>query len=230
MKKITTITILILLIVTSVVPQTGCSEKGEVIHSIDWVDFIKFNNIMYLRTIQPLPYSEEELEYFDEIHFRVEGNINTPGHQIKDGDAAYLDRGTQIYSISGYSPYFRLVAKVDAELYLFEADTNPDAKKGVDLLDIKDKVVYIGVNSPVDGKTELASITEQNLVSNLIEMVLEASVDQAIRLSGNQQVFIEFHLKDGTSVTRSFWSDTGELHRGIILPEEFSEIIKSFIP
>jgi hypothetical protein len=230
MKKLTIIIILVMLLAATIIPQTGCGGKGEVIYNIDWVDFIKFNNITYLRTIQSLPYSEEKLEYFGEIQFRVEGNVSTPDYQIKDGDAAYLDKGTRIYSINGYSPNFRLVAKVGTELYLFEADTNPNARTGVDLLDIRGKVEYIGINSPVDGKTELNSIIEQDLVSRLVEMILEAPVDQTIRLSGNKQVFLEFHLKDNTSVNRSFWSDTGELHRGILLPDEFRETIKPFIP
>ena len=55
---------------------------------------------------------------------------------------------------------------------IYEADTNPHAKKGADLLDIGGKVEYIGINSPLDGKTELASIKEESLVSSLVEMVL----------------------------------------------------------
>src|SRR4030042_1542039 len=89
---------------------------------IDWVDFIRFNGITYIRTVQQLPYSEEELEYFDEVQFRVDVNIDALGYQIKDGDAAYLDEGTRIYSIKGYSPDFRLVAETGTELLLFEAD------------------------------------------------------------------------------------------------------------
>jgi heat shock protein HslJ len=230
MKKFITITVLILLLVTAILQQTGCSGGGTVKYEIDWVDFIKFNGITYLRTFQLLPYSEEELEYFDEVQFRVDVNIDAPGYQIKDGDAAYLDKGTRIYSIKGYSPGFRLVAETGTELLLFEADTNPDAETGADLLDIGGKVEYISINSPIDGKTELASITEQDLVSSLVEMVLNVPVDQTDRTSGNQQLFIEFHLRDGTKVNRSFWSDTGILQRGILLPDDFWETIKPFVP
>jgi heat shock protein HslJ len=220
---------MIILIAAAINLPAGCSKETDRIDKIDWVDFIKFNGITYLRTIQSLPYSEEELEYFDEIRFRVEGNVDTPDYESKDGDAAYLDEGTQIYSISGYSPDFRLVAKMGTELLLFEADTNPNAETGSDLLDIGGKVEYIGINDPVDGKTELASITEPDLVSRLVEMVLEAAVDQTVRSSGTQ-IFIEFHLRDGTKVNRSFWAGTGELHRGIMLPDDFWETIKPLIP
>ena len=58
-------------------PETN---KGNVVVNIDWVNFIKFNGITYLREVQSLPYSEEDLEYFDEVQFRVEGNINQLGN------------------------------------------------------------------------------------------------------------------------------------------------------
>jgi len=198
--------------------------------NIDWVDFIRFNDITYIRTVQQLPYSEDELVYFDEVQFRVDANIDTLGYQIKDGDAAYLNEGTRIYSIEGYSPDFRLVAKTGMELLLFEADTNPNARTGTDLMDIEGKVEYIGINSPVDGITELASITEQDMVFSLVEMVLDSPVDQTSRIYGSQQLFIMFHLRDGTRVNRSFWSDTGKLQRGIMLPDDFWEMIKPFVP
>ena len=231
MKKLITIG-LALLLATTLIFQPGCSqEKGEKLTTIDWVDFIKFNDITYLREFVPLDsLAEEDLKYYDKIQFRLEGNVSEPGYQLKNGDAAYLDEGTQIYSIKGYSADFRLAAKVGAELYLFEADTNPNARTGTDLLDIGGKVEYIGINSRIDGKTELASIKEESLVSSLVEMVLNAPVDQTVRLWGEEQIFIVFYLSDGTEVNRSFWIDTGKLQRGILLPDEFGEIIKSFVP
>ena len=221
---------IVILMVGLVVLSCQSSIGSTSLTNIDWVDFIRFNGITYIRTVQHLPYSEEELEYFDEVQFRVDINIDAPGYQIKDGDAAYLDEGTQIYSIKGYSPDFRLVAKTGTELHLFEADTNPKARTGTDLLDIEGKVEYIGINSPVDGITELASITEQDMVFRLVEMVLDSPVDQTSRIYGSQQLFIMFHLRDGTRVNRSFWSDTGKLQRGIMLPDDFWEMIKPYVP
>ncbi len=236
MKKLIT-TVLALLLATALISQPSCSQetdsidKGNVIVDTDWVNFIKFNDIMYLRKVVPLDsLAEEDLKYYDKTKFKVADNVNELGYRIKNGDAAFLEEGTLIYSIKGYSPDFRLVAKVGAELYLFEADTNPNATKGADLLDIGGKVEYIRINGGMDGKTEMASIKEKTLVYSLVEMVLNAPVDQTVRLRGEEQVFIAFYLKDGTNVSRSFWIDTGELHRGIMLPDEFGRTIKSFIP
>ncbi len=221
-----------LLLVVTLIAQAGCSQdRIDKVTFIDWVDLIKFNGITYVRKFVPLDsLAEDDFKYYDKTKFKLADNVKEPGYQVKDGDAAYLDEGTPVYSIKGYSPDFRLVAKVGAELYLFEADTNPDATKGADLLDIEGKVEYIGINSPIDGKTELASIKEESLVSSLVEMVLNAPVDQTVRSSGGSQLFIAFYLKDSTEVSRSFWPDSGVLSRGILLPDEFGRTIKSFIP
>ena len=193
-----------------------------------YVDIIKFNDITYLskRGVQT-SFAEEDLLYFDEVKFKIIGNVNTRDYRVKNGDASFLEEGTTIYSIKGYSPDFRLVAKTGTEMILYEADSNPHAKKGADLLDISGKVEYIGVNSGIDGTTELASITEEGLVTELVDMILEAPVDQTFRLHEGKQYVIAFYLNDGTVVKRGYSVRSGDLSRGIMLPDEFGEIIES---
>ena len=236
--KLITIATLALLATSTLMPQLSCNaeadrddnkEPASGVHvEIDWVDFIKFNDITYVRKVVPLDsFAEEDLKYFDKTKFKVADNVDDLNYSSRNGDAAFLKEETPIYSIKGYSPDFRLLAK---GIGVYEADTNPHAKKGGDLLDIGGKVEYISINSPIDGKTELASIRENSLVSSLVEMVLNAPVDQTVRSSGGSQLFIAFHLSDGTMVNRSFRPDSGVLSRGILLPDEFSRTIESFIP
>jgi hypothetical protein len=193
--------------------------------NIDWVDFIKFNDIEYFRKYDSVFIPEQDLYYFDKIQFKVADNVGN-FYRFRNGDAAYLEKGTIIYSIKDYSPAFRLITG-QGELY--EAGTNPHAKKGADLLDIGGKVEYIGINSSVDGETELASIKDNNQVSDLVEMVLNAPVNQNSKEHGSLQYFIVFYLKDGTTVSRSYWLDTGELSRGILLPDEFGQAVKAVL-
>ncbi len=233
MKKLITGATLALLLASTLVAQTGCSQATDRVDEgnvfIDWVDFIRFNDILYVRkVVVPLDaFAEEDLVYFDRVQFKVAGNVSDPSYRIKNGDAAFLEEGTLIYSIRGYSPDFRLVAKGKG---VYEADSNPHARRGADLLDIGGKVQYIGINNGVDGKTELASIREEGLVSSLVRMVLDAPVDQTVRSSGGRQLFLAFYLNDGTMVKRSFWPGDGLLSRGIMLPDEFTATIESIAP
>jgi len=206
---------------------TSCKSPGNQINFINWVDFIKFNDIMYQRETQSVSVNEINLSPYDEIKFKIADNVNDPAYKSKNGDAAYLEKGTRVYTLTGYSPDFRFVARENQELLIYEADTNPRAKKGSDLLDIVNKVEYIGINSKIDGTTELASIKGRSQVDELVHLILDAPVDQVSLKTGSEQYFLEFHYKDGTTTKRSYWLDTGIISRGIQTPEEFGEIIQS---
>ena len=61
---------------------------------------------------------------------------------------------------------------------LFEADTNPLATTGEDLLDIRGKVTAIDILSEEDAKTVLGTIDGERHVERFAELVLESPVDQ----------------------------------------------------
>lgn len=109
----------------------GCAS-GPTIVSIEWVDFIKFNDITYIRVHQGVSVNEKDLSPYGEIKFKTAGNVESLKYEIKNGDAAFLEAGTLVYSLTGYAPTFRLVARQNQELFIYEVDTNPQAKKGSD--------------------------------------------------------------------------------------------------
>lgn len=197
---------------------------------IDWVNFVVFNNIHYMDNYQGNnKYDQDGVDgVIGEITFNV-SKVKDPAYKAKNGDAAYLPVGTKIYKIKGYKPEFRIAASIGGEWRIYEADTNPGAKKGEDLLDIRDKVSYIGINSETDGTTELGAIKDKAIINNLVGMVLNAAVDQNRQDQAGERYFISFHLLDGTDVTRSYWIGTGELSRGMMLPSEFGVEVKKAI-
>jgi len=204
---------------------TGCG-------GIDWIDFVQFNGINYIavdyfggaagRDLVEADLGPE----FAQVKFKHEQQ-HLFGHECcRDGDAAFLDAGTPVYIVKGYHPEFRLAAYRDDRLVLYEADTNPKAQTGADLLDIGGKARSIGVNSEQDGATELAAITDPEQVAVLVELVLGAPVDQTHTTQVGFKYFIAFHLGDGTIVTRAYWPDSGQLSRGIMLPEAFRTAVE----
>jgi hypothetical protein len=195
---------------------------------IDWVDFIVLGDIQYVGNY----YGDNKLvegsidKVIGEVKFNVSNNTKKTDYKLKNGDAAYLPKGTKIYSINGYKPEFRIAVNTEGEWRIYEADTNPGAKKGEDLLDISDKVLYIGINNETDGTTELGAIKGMTEVGNLVNIVLNSDVDQSSHVYDGQRYFISFHLQDGSSITKCYWIDSGELSRGIMLPDEFGIEIK----
>ena len=195
--------------------------------SIDWIDFVQFNGIHYIAVGyfggapgRDLVEADLGPEFARVKNKYAETNLFIP-KCCRDGDAAYLDKGTPVYIVKDYNPEFRLAAYRDDRLVLYEVDTNPKAQTGADLLDIGGKVRYIGVVSAQDGVTELATITDPEQVAVLVELVLGAPVDQTHMTQVGIQYFIAFNLRDGTIVSRGYSPDSGELSRGIMLPDAF---------
>ncbi len=64
---------------------------------------------------------------------------------------------------------------------LNEADTNPSAKTGEDLLDMRGKARAIDVLGDDDRLTVLDTIDQERTIQRFVEMVIEAPVDQGSR-------------------------------------------------
>lgn len=202
---------------------------------LNWANIFRFNGIIYYsdyeelrnRPVGHLITNTALGSEFTKVKCNLNERVRNPDeYQSRDGDATYLTTGTPVYTVKGYKPQFRLAAYLNNQLLLFEANKNPKATKGIDLLDIKHKVQYIGVNSGGDSKRELAAIKDPKRVASLVDMVLKAPVDQNYRNQKERRYLIVFYLKDGTTVNRSYWPDSNELNVGILLPKGFQTAVE----
>ena len=200
-----------------------------------WVHSVQFGDITYIArwmVVGPETISKEndltEEDLGPELYrvaFRIDGY---GGSFQQDGDATYLNPGTPVYVLKGYSQEFRLATLEDGEVTLFEADTNPEARIGEDLLDIRGKVTAIDILSTKNSievlgtKTEdreelvLGKIEEERTIERFVASVLESPVDQGRRDHEGPRYSLYFRLADGTSVVRAFWLESGELWRGVM--------------
>ena len=204
--------------------QSDEDAKPRDMHIL-WIHSIRFGGIEYVarwRVIEPGTISilseltEEHLgpEVY-RVAFRRDGYVGL-GYRYQDGDATYLNPGTPVYAVKGYSPEFWLATLDDGTVRLFEADTNPNAKTGEDLLDIRGKVTAIDILNAQDRGEVLGTIDEEPAVEAFVETVLESPVDQRMRDREGPRYFLSFHLADGISVGRTLWLESGELSRGVM--------------
>jgi len=221
-------------------------------YSVDYIDFVKANGITYVAgytTDDRLGRVLTDADLGPE-QFRVKQSVASagkgPGYQLSDGDAAFVGVGEPVYAVKGYVPTFRLAARRDGRLVLYEADTNPAARTGRDLLDIEGKVVGIALVSGKDGRTILGRITDRPRIDDLVRLVLSAPVDQNPPLVSaaprtplptpttpiqvrNYGVFVAFELADGSATRRSYDIANGVLHRGILVAGAFRSAVEELI-
>ena len=185
---------------------------------IDWVHLIQFGSIQYVAIWGDgeggLTADDLGPELY-RIAFKGDDHVGAD-YRYQDGDATYLSPGTPVHMVKGYAPEFRLGTLVAGRVTLFEADTNPLAKTGEDLLDIRGTVTAIDILSEEDAETVLGTINGERPVERFAELVLQSPVDQEWWDHDGPRYFVGFRLADGTSVMRSFWLESGELSRGIM--------------
>ena len=194
-------------------------------HTIGWISMVTFDSIRYLQRSSldgkftrddPRGLTVEHLgpELY-RIAFRLDGYAG-PFYQSQDGDATFLNPGTPVYAVKGYAPEFRLATLDGNRPTLYEADTNPSAKTGEDLLDIRGKVAAVDILEDDEENTVLTTIDDHPTVARFVDRVVEAPVNQRSRDHDGPRYFVGFRLADGTSVVRAFWLESGELSRGIM--------------
>jgi hypothetical protein len=197
----------------------------------DYINFVKLNGITYTadRPVVGRTLGDGGLgPVHATVRCSLRDKMDPKRGGPQDGDAAYLEAGSPLYQVRGYRPSFRLAARQDGRLVVFEADTNPGARVGRDLLDLDGKVRRISVNSQSDGTTELGAITDPEQVAGMVGMLLAGPVDQRVEPAGEQPVWLlAFHLRDGTATVRAYDAATRRVQRGILVPGRFGELVEA---
>ena len=160
----------------------------------DYVNFVKLNQITYTAdrpAVGRMPGEGDLGPVHATVRCSLREKMDPAGGEPQDGDAAYLEAGSPLYRVHGYRPTFRLAARQDGRLVIFEADTNPRARVGRDLLDLEGKVRRISINSRADGRSELGAITDPKQVAAMVRMLHGGPVDQRIQPVGEQPVRLE---------------------------------------
>lgn len=181
---------------------------------IDWIDFLRINGIQYTadHEVNISNVKIEKGEKIGEVSYMLNGKACSD-HKSSDGDASYLPIGTAIYELKGYKSNFRVVA--DGKIY--EVRDNPKAQTIGDLYDIEGKVEKVSFSSTEDGR-HIKDFSEEG-ANNFIKEFISLSYKGFDKVSKNNfndqsRVFIQIHLKDGSSTRISYWLEDNILTPG----------------
>jgi hypothetical protein len=107
----------------------GCQLPGSTTcnTTIDWVNFIQVGTTQYVAGPDwTVALQESELgPVYAQVKFKVSGNVCDPSYRLKDGDAAFLDPGTQIYQVNGHPPTQELAARFNGQIVAYVARAAP---------------------------------------------------------------------------------------------------------
>ena len=94
---------------------------------IDWVDFVKVGSTMYVAgqgSVDATPLQDPDLgAVYATVKFKVADHVCDPNYRPKDGDAAFLEPGTQLYVVRGVAPAEALAARHDGRIWEYRRQT-----------------------------------------------------------------------------------------------------------
>ncbi|MBW8350849.1 hypothetical protein K0H71_15535 [Bacillus sp. IITD106] len=167
MKKYIMIACLVLL--------TGCQTQVV----IDWVDFLQFNGEHYNGSTLEIADPELIGEKVGEIKHTLENNVKNPNYKSKDGDAAFLTKGTALYEVKNESNLLAVRDKYSINGYKIYSKENNTAntsylnKDEVTKVQIFDEVSY---NQFILRK----SISDKKDISQLIDILQSGKPDSTV--------------------------------------------------
>jgi hypothetical protein len=188
----------------------------------DRTDFVRFGGITYMSYEYLTPYTTDRPDpsvlglEFARVQFKIPSDCD---YKAEDGDAAYLQPGTPLYTVTGYRTDFLLATFEGCAVKLYEADRIPNARTGADLLDIDGKVAFVKITASDTVNTELGRIDEPALVESFVTAVLRAPVTTGDPGRRTGEMYrIAFHMHDGVVIRAAYWEQAGELSRGVRYP------------
>ncbi|MDW0110529.1 hypothetical protein [Sporosarcina aquimarina] len=223
-EKLGLIMVLLLLFVCS-----GCSVwnavRGCPDGEIEWIDSLKLNDISYTGDFNGVS-TESSFEKGDkvgEVKYMMADHACS-NHKARNGDAAFLPVGTEVYKAAGYRTDFRVIA----EDRVFQVRENKAAGTIGELYDIEGKVTGISLESEVDN-SQIAEVTGEQTKSFIEEYLSLDYVgyDKVMDdVEGNNRVFLRIHLQDGSSFLESYWLDKNVIITGAYGTDRMKSIIE----
>lgn len=201
--------------------------------TIEWLGFVVVGEIVYSLSDRVQIDETGGLGIGSQFSaVRVNLDLEPPDMPFEptDGQATFLPAGTPIYELAGYSPFFRLAVRVEDELWIYEADTAPDARIAGDILDIEGRVVRVRVKTLTTPEEVILDTGDEEFVQELVNLLLASPIQEP---GGNDDSFptyrIEFLLDDGTATVWNYRVAAGYLVREIHVPPEFRELLEDKI-
>jgi hypothetical protein len=163
--------------------------------------------------------------------FRVRRQVSDGRIALTDRDAAYVPEGTPVFKVAAYRTSFRLAARHDGRIFVYESTPHSGATRGADLLDLEGHVAAVAFLERVEPDVVLTRLDDRARLDALVGMISIAPVDISGpwgNISG-KGVFLAFDLTDGTRTVRHHDQGRGVFADVIRVGDEFNDLIEEVL-
>jgi hypothetical protein len=197
----------------------GCPDA-----TISWVDVLKVNDIVY--TGDDEGFSDinnlNKGNKIGEVNYMLADNACS-NHKLRNGDAAFLPIGTEIYELAGYNTDFRVMANEK----IYQVNENKNAETISDLYDIEGKVEKISLESTYDGShiSDFNPKQTEGFIEDFLSLEYVGFDKIYKEIKNDSNTFLRIHLNDGSSFRVSYWLEANALNPGSFGTEKMKGIV-----
>ncbi|MED3553269.1 hypothetical protein [Cytobacillus praedii] len=166
------------LFIVSLLLLTGCRSMPLEQHSvIDWVDFIKLDGQTYDGVYSGVLADQNLVnKMIGTVQFKVADNVKNSNYKIKNGDAAFHEKGTQIFNIKGHPNLIAVKSESSINGYqVYYSRDKIDYKwhfKDMPTEKVKKIEVYQAYTS--EGNKLISEITQVEEVKSLLHLLVNS--------------------------------------------------------
>jgi hypothetical protein len=166
---------------------TGCQSPttpfdGNVV--IDWVDFIMWDGVEY-NGIHTAVLADESFigEKIGEIEFMVADNVTNSNYKIKNGDAAFHEKGTELYSVKGMEDFIAVQSSsaVNGYQVYYPFEETEYSRHFKDMPREKVKRIEIYEAFTPEGIKRISEISNSEKVKNFLDLLENSEMDSTFQ-------------------------------------------------
>lgn len=146
---------------------------------IDWVDFVKINGKEYDALYSVIIADPKNIgEKIGEVKYKVSDNVSNPSYRTKDGDAAFWNKGTEIFSVIDREDLIAIQDKSSVNGYRIYYSRSEDSNFNFHYEDIN--LETINKIELYDGNTILINTLEDEKdINDLLSILNEGTVSSS---------------------------------------------------
>lgn len=193
-----------------------------------WVSFIQFDGARYDENfVSGFEMSPEHLEArVGSVRCNI-FSVRDAGYDLRDGDSSWLAPGTELWSVKGYSPSFRIAAVVGDSIFLHETWPRRAVGTGRDVIGDADQPARALVIRSGKSEAVIATIDDPAEVKALVADLLDSPIDTNHHYDGGPRHWVVIEMESGPPLTVLVSVDEKRASPGLALSDRFVNAIVS---
>lgn len=149
----------------------ACQSPPDDDADIDWPDFVQLGDIKYEVAPSTVVTNDKAIEKeAGEVNYTIDQNVQDASYQAKDGDAAYLKKGTKLFHIKDHTDFLAVPDSEAINGYKVYRSEDADTDQHYDKLDL-DSINHVEIYGGQEDPKNINKLTGKKQIHMLTDLL-----------------------------------------------------------